>query len=101
MDVVIKEMYRYPHNGGVFKMIWEATKSDAGFSAKVFGQNHFTPNPDAADFVPFEDITESDAKGWLLNDQDWVRDTEEELDGIIERQKNPPVLNGLPWKEEI
>lgn len=101
MELSIRQLYRDTETGGVKKVDWFASKADGSFYAQVSGMNNFTPNPNDSNFVPFDNLLESDVKGWLLNDENWAQDVESELDGNIERQKNPPVLHGLPWAEVV
>lgn len=96
MELSIRQLYRDTETGGVKKVDWFASKADGLFHAQVSGLNDFTPNPNDSNFVPFDSLLESDVKGWLLNDENWAQDVESQLDGNIERQKNPPVLHGLP-----
>ena len=47
--------------------------------------------------MPFDQLTEADVVGWLMAKDGWAEALEARLDADIERQKNPPVLHGLPW----
>lgn len=97
MNLKIAQLERTADIGGVITAHWTASKTDGEYTASGYGAEGFTPDPDAPDFVPFEQLTEADVIGWLTSKEGWAEALEARLDADIERQKNPPVLHGLPW----
>lgn len=92
----IAQLDRQTGTGGVVVAHWRVTAIDGDYSASAYGTAGFTPDPDALNFVPFEQITEADVLVlvWAYMDKDAA---EASLATQIETLKNPPVLSGLPW----
>ena len=55
-----------------------------------------TADPDAPDFIPYEDLTEGDCLGWVW-DQVSKDDTEARLTAELEALENPTTGDGVPW----
>ena len=101
MQIKIAQLDRNADNNGVITAHWTASKIDGEYIASGYGADSFTPDPDSPNFIPFEQLTESDVVGWLMNKDGWAEALEARLDADIERQKNPPILHGLPWSDEV
>jgi hypothetical protein len=92
----IAQLDRQTDTGGVVTAHWRVTAVDGDYSASAYGTVGFTPDPDAPNFVPFEQLTEADVLAWVWASMD--KDAAEaSLATQIEAQKNPPVVSGLPW----
>ena len=100
MQIKIIQLDRTADIGGVITAHWTAYKTVDEYTASGYGADSFQPDPDAPNFVPFDQLTEADVVGWLAAKDGWAEALEARLDADIERQKNPPVLHGLPWPDE-
>lgn len=102
MSVVwkIEQLERQTNTGGVVVAHWRATAQDEGYAATVYGSVGFTPDPTASNFVPYEDLTESNILTWVWGQVDKT-ETEASLAAQIETQKTPSVVSGLPWVSQV
>jgi len=82
-------------NGGVVVVHWTASKTDGDFTASSYGTQSFEPDPLAATFTAFDDLTEEDIISWFSEDQ--VLEIETALDANLEAQSAPQVITGVPW----
>ena len=86
--------------GGVTIAHWrvtaEETVGDVTYTASAYGTCGFTPDPDADDFVAYDDLTEATVLGWVHAEVDQDA-TEASLTANIEGQKNPVSADGMPW----
>jgi len=96
----IAHLERNSTDGGVVTAHWRVDATDGEYTAGSYGTAGFTADPEAPNFIPFEQLTEADVIGWLTAKEGWAEALEARLDADIERQKNPPVLHGLPWPDE-
>ena len=66
------------------------------YSATSYGTCGFTPDPSAADYIAYDDLTEADVIGWGQGELD-VEAIESALTANINEQKNPATAHGVPW----
>jgi len=89
--------------GGINAIIWRCTASETvgeiDYKAIEDGSIFLTPDPSAADFVAYADVTEAMAQGWVW-DQINQADTEAALATDIDAQQNPVTASGNPWDAE-
>ena len=83
-------------DGGVVIAHWRVTAQDGDYTASAYGSVGFTPDPTAACFIPYADLTEADVLGWVWGSVDKA-ETEANLASQIEEQKAPKTETGLPW----
>jgi hypothetical protein len=83
-------------DGGVIVAHWRVTAEDGDYTASAYGTAGFTPDPDAAGFVPYADLTEADVLAWVWGSVD-KDEMEANLAQQIEDQKAPATQSGLPW----
>jgi hypothetical protein len=91
-------------DGAVVVAHWRATDSETvgegddavTYSASSYGTVGFTPDPTAPGYVPYADLTEEMALGWVWESVD-KEATEAALAAKIEAEKNPVTANGVPW----
>jgi hypothetical protein len=83
-------------DGGVIVAHWRVTAEDGDYTASAYGTAGFTPDPDAAGFVPYADLTEADVLAWVWASVD-KDEMEANLAKQIEDQKAPATQSGLPW----
>lgn len=92
----ISDLAHYVNSGGVIVAYWQATAVDGAYSASAYGTASFIPDPDSPDFIPYEDLTESDVLDWVYSRVN-KSDVEESLTGKIEEDKTPAISQGVPW----
>jgi len=92
----IANLERNVADGGVTVAHWRVTEVDGDYSASSYGTVGFTPDAGASDFVPYDNLTESDVLGWVWAEVDQAA-TEAALTADIEAQKNPTTADGMPW----
>jgi len=83
-------------DGGVIVAHWRVSAEDGEYTASAYGTAGFTPDPDAAGFVPYADLTEADVLAWVWGSVD-KDEMEANLAKQIEDQKAPATQSGLPW----
>jgi hypothetical protein len=83
-------------DGGVIVAHWRVSAEDGEYTASAYGTAGFTPDPDAAGFVPYADLTEADVLAWVWGSVD-KDEMEANLAQQIEDQKAPKTEAGLPW----
>jgi len=90
--------------GGVIVAHWrcnaeqtEGTGDDAvTYNATSYGTCGFTPDPTVSDYIPYDQLTESDVVGWVQADVD--KDAiEAGLQANIDAQITPTTGTGVPW----
>ena len=92
----IANLERNVADGGVTVAHWRVTEVDGDYTASAYGTCSFTPDPDADDFVAYNDLTEEVVMGWVHAEVDQSA-TEASLTANIEAQKNPVSADGMPW----
>ena len=93
----VAELDRNLADGGVTMAHWRCNAADGEYSASSYGTCGFTPNPSAADFVAYADLTESQVLGWV-----WAGDVDKDgtqaaLQASIDADKTPTTGAGVPW----
>ena len=82
--------------GGINVVHWRCTGVDGDNSASSYGTVGLTPDPSAADFVAYADVTEAQAQAWV-----WAsvsqEDTEAAIAAKIDAMANPTEASGTPW----
>lgn len=108
-DWRVNNMTRNTSDGGVTTVHWSCTaKCDTdGFSAVESGKLRLTPDPDAADFIAYDDLTEATVLGWVYNSLIEGEETSDEAKARIEANRTAKVQgqidrvnsqsNGMPW----
>ena len=83
-------------DGFVFTAHWRAVASDGDFSASSYGTAGFSQDPEADDYIPYEDLTEEQVLAWVWESVD-KENTEASLQSKIDADKNPTSATGTPW----
>ena len=83
-------------DGGVIVAHWRCTASAGDYSAFSYGTAGFTYDASSPDFVPYEDLTESDVLAWVWA-EGFKDATEDALQAKIDAEKNPTSAAGVPW----
>jgi hypothetical protein len=97
----IHELERQADNGFVINVHWRYSITDTGqagkdYYADTYGVASYTQDTEAESYIPYEDLTEGIVIGWVKESID-LEAIEKSLEDQIEAQKNPPILQGLPW----
>ena len=78
---------------------WEQTAKNGDDFACTMGMISLEPPADDGTFIPYADISLDKAIEWVVASDQYDEDeTKQALDEIIELQKNPIELNGVPWE---
>lgn len=95
----IEQLERQTETGGVIIAHWRVNATDGyRYSAGSYGSAGFTPDPESPDFIPFDQLTESDVLNWLWEKEGFDKnEIENRLQSQIDAQKNPVTITGLPW----
>jgi hypothetical protein len=92
----IAQLERQTDTGGVIVAHWRVTAQDGEYTASAYGSASFTPDPTAAVFIPYADLTEADVLAWVWGSVD-KDETEANLAKQIEDHKAPKSETGVPW----
>ena len=109
----VNDMVRDDATGGVKTVIWECrvTDNDNTDCVAVEGDKlRLTPDPDAADFIAYADLTEATVLGWVYNSLIEDDETADEAKARIEANRQGKVTaqvarktaeaSGMPWAAE-
>ena len=89
--------YNNDANQGVTTAHWYCLGTDAdGNSARSYGTTSHTPDPSAAGFVAYADLTEETVLGWVHGSVDKDA-TEAAIAANIDEIANPTTASGTPW----
>ena len=92
----IANLERNTSNDGVTIAHWRCDGVDGDNSTGAYGTVSFTPDPEAADFIAYADLTEADVLGWV-NAEVSKEDTEAQLQTKLDELANPVTASGMPW----
>lgn len=90
-------------DGGVIVAHWDCVATDEnGVTARNYGSEHFSPDPESPDFIPYEDLTEEIVLNWIKpkiaeDDITLQERVESNLQKRINNIVNPSKESGLPW----
>jgi hypothetical protein len=82
--------------GGINVVHWRCSGVDGNNSASSYGTVGLTPDPSAADFVAYADVTEAQAQAWVWEQVNQA-DTEASIAAKIDALINPTEASGTPW----
>jgi len=102
MQWIIQKLESTQQNGGVIKAYWLVRLEQDGHQATASGSTEFKPNPDAADFVPYESLTEQNVIDWVQQElgQEKLSAISADLDAQIAHKKTQGVVRNLPWADQ-
>ena len=92
-------------DGGINIVHWrcnaeqtEGSGDDAvTYTASSYGTVGLTYDASSSDFTPYDDVTESQAEGWIWANGVDKSATETALQNNINAQINPTEASGTPW----
>lgn len=106
----INDMKRAADTGAVDTVYWECRVQDdthTECTAVEGGKLRLTPDPDAADFIAYTDLTEATVLGWVYNSLIEGDETADEAKARVEADRQGKVTaqvarktaeaSGMPW----
>jgi len=97
----IHQLERKSDNGFVVNVHWRyafvetSEDGEIQYYADRYGVISYTQAEDS-ELIPYEDLTKEIVIEWVKESLD-MEEIEESLKNDIDTQKNPPILQGLPW----
>ncbi len=94
----IADLERKVEDGYVFTAHYVTNAKDEAYSSHSYGSVTFE-RPD--NLIPYEDITEEIAVGWVKEElgTERVEEIEASLSADINNQKHPTTATGTPWTQ--
>ena len=95
----ISTLERNTTDDGVIVAHWRASDVDGDHSGSSYGTCSFTPDSSAEGFIPYADITETQAIGWCKDSmgEETVTAVEDSIAAQIAESKAPAITTGTPW----
>jgi len=95
----ISTLERNTSDDGVVVVHWRASDVDGDHSGSSYGTCSFTPDSTAEGFIPYADITETQAIGWCKDSmgEETVTAVEDSIAAQIADSKAPALAIGTPW----
>ena len=98
----IQTMDRSLPDGGVITAHWYVAESETVSGVEYvsyrYGACNFTPDPDAADFIPYDSLTEATVLDWVYAHSDIDKTAiETALLADITEQKTSTKSDVVPW----
>ncbi len=99
MEFNIVQLERSLPSGLVTTVHWTASQTTSGTTASTYGSVGLSGDPLDASFIPYDDLTKSQAILWLENalGAEAIVSIQANLDAQIEAIKNPVSASGVPW----
>jgi hypothetical protein len=86
------------HSEVVLNAGWRCNGADGTYNATVYGSVGFPQPETGGSFTPYADLTQDQVLGWCWSNGVNKDSTESEIQGLIQTQINPPVVQPpLPW----
>lgn len=82
----------------VVTAMWEVTGVDGVNTASISGNTQFSSSEASGDFVPFDQLTETEVIGWIPESE--ISNAQSCVQGQIDSMITPPVSpenTPLPW----
>ena len=92
----IANLERNTADDGVTIAHWRCEGTDGTHTASSYGTTSHEPDPSAAGFIAFADLTEADVLGWV-HAAVGKDDIEQAIADKIDALANPVSSTGLPW----
>jgi len=95
----ISTLERNTSDDGVVVAHWRASDVDGDHLGSSYGTCSFTPDSSADGFIPYADITEAQAIGWVKDSmgEEAVTGVEDSIAAQIADSKAPALAIGTPW----
>ena len=97
----IEQAERDPASGFVKVVHYSVSKIDGGLKVGAQGSIKFQEDPAKSDYVPYDNLTESEVLDWVQSSlgQQKIAAIEQKFLDQLAQYKNPNIENGLPWKK--
>lgn len=96
MQIKVKKLHRR-QDGCVTRVFLECSKTVDDYTAIIEQDIGIAiKDPNDPTFISYDNLTEDIVKSWF-SDPLLLKPIEEILDREIEKQKSPPIVEGLPW----
>ena len=92
----VANMERNTADDGVVVVHWRCEGVDGDHTASSYGTTSHTPDPSAAGFIAYADLTEETVLGWVHGSVDKDA-TEAAIAAKIDAIANPTTASGTPW----
>ena len=97
----INSMYTIPNpTGYVVNVLFTVSGTDGTNTASIDGNINFTPETNEPNYVPYDQLTQTEVLGWINAATDNQANYYANIDGQIASIVNPPVsptATALPW----
>jgi len=97
----INSMYTVPNpTGYVVNVLFTVSGTDGTNTASIDGNINFTPEANEPNYVPYDQLTQTEVLGWINEATDNQANYYANIDGQISSMVNPPVSPSntpLPW----
>lgn len=93
----IAQLERSIPDNGVVAAHYRVVATDGEHGAETYSTCSFTPDPEAPDFTPYDELTEAQVVGWV-KDKLGEEVVQASLDSIIDAKANPTSATGTPWQ---
>lgn len=99
----IANLERTLPSGVVFNIHYTVDAVDGEHTVGAYGSIPVAGDPNANDFIAFDDLTEETVIQWVIDQlgQEKLTEIESTLAQQIELQKNPKSAQGLPWAPSV
>lgn len=98
---IINSMYTVPNpTGYVVNVLFTVSGTDGTNSASIDGNINFTPEANEPNYVPYDQLTQTEVLSWINEATDNQVNYYANIDGQIASIVNPPVSpqnTPLPW----
>jgi hypothetical protein len=97
----INQMFTVPNpTGYVTNVLFTVSGTDGTNTASIGGNITFTPEQNEPNYIPYNELTQTEVLGWINAATDNQANYYANIDGQIQSMINPPVSPSsqlLPW----
>jgi len=103
----IAQTKSYPDTGGIFEVVTILSVTKEEFSDRKIIMSQFNVDPNAENFIPYNELTEETVITWVFSDlgeeemNKMIAELESAIDKRIYEKENPPFIQGLPWGNKM
>lgn len=104
MKWTIENMKRRTETGLVVEVAYRVVAKQGGLIADYRGKVTLTGDPSAPDFVPFEQLTETQVIQWVKDSVDVSAieaGVQAALESKVQKVEQKEVVSGLPWSKNL
>jgi hypothetical protein len=104
MNWIIENMKRLVTNDLVVEVTYKVVAKDKGLIADYKGKVSLIGDPDSPDFIPFNELSESQVVQWVksnVNVSEIENLVQTSLDSKLIKKESKEFSTGLPWRKNI